>query len=156
MARAVWMLCLLEGCGGDDPGDGGGDADVDTDTDTGGDADTDTDTGCEADCGTLNISDLAPADETPENITLDPTCETGDYERTIENLVTGADGLPESWTELRVYHPPEKDIRHEIRTEYTVGSRCLDGTIGEMEARMHSLRPLFTAVCDGVYCFDGL
>jgi hypothetical protein len=157
MARAIWTIWLLAGCGGDGSGDGGdadSDADTDADTDTGTESDTGPD--CAAICDTLNVSDLAAADQTPENITMDPDCESGEYDRSIEDRVDGADGLAVSWTELRVYHPPEKDIRHEIRTDYTVGSRCSDGRIEELDAEMHSLRPIFRSVCGGVYCFEGL
>ena len=156
MGATLLAFFLVAGCG-DDAGDGGdADSDIDADTDTDTDTDTGSDTDCEAVCETLNVSDLAAADQTPDDITMDSSCESGDYEREIQNLVNDADGLPQTWTELRTYQRPDKGNFHEIRTEYTVSSRCADGRIEEMDARMHSLRPAFISSCNGVYCFAGL
>lgn len=155
--RATLLAVLLGGCGDDGSG---GDADADSDVDADSDSDSDSDTDgpeCSADCESLNVSDLPAEEQTPENITMEPTCEPGAFTKTLENVVDDAGGLPLGWTELRTYDRPDKPGgRHEIRTDYEVGSRCSDGRIEALDAEMHSLRPIFRATCGGVYCFEGL
>jgi hypothetical protein len=155
MRAPLAFLIVLAGCVSDSGHGADSDSDSDSDTTTG----TDSGDACAADCDTLNVSKLAAADQTPENLTMESTCEStdpADYTREIQNVVDGADGLPTSWTELRTYDRPDKGNYHEVRTEYVVSSRCSDGRLEELSARMHSLRPLFESTCQGVYCFEGL
>lgn len=140
---AFLSVAFLPACSGEET-DADADADVDADTD----GDTDTDTGTEpVDCFDCEIE--WGDQRTPAEIFAEPTCESGDYERTIEDLVTDAQGRAISWTELRIYHPPEKEVRHEVRADYTIESFCPDDTISEYVVEMHSLRPMFRTSCDG-------